>query len=107
MLCKPKGRGIVSFVNGRKTVGPKDLLGAKEWIDVEYLTSCGGNPAHQKFPLRLAIFGPICAEIPPSIMRLAKGTCYVEEVVAVPWSQTPDYDGIYETLEEIRAKEEK
>ena len=87
------------------TVGPKDLVAAKEWIDVEYLTGCGGAPAHQKFPLRLALFGPICPENPGSIMRLHAGTCYVAATVAVPPSTQPDYD-IIEKLAEIRAKEE-
>lgn len=88
------------------TIGPKDILSAKEWVDVEYLTGCGGSPAHQKFPLRLALFGPICPENPPSLMRLCKGTCYVANEVAAPWTQTPDFDGILETLDEIRSKEE-
>ena len=87
------------------TIGPKDLVAAKEWIDVEYLTGCGGSPAHQKFPLRLALFGPICPENPGSIMRLHAGTCYVSDAVAVPPATLPDYD-ILEKLAEIRAKEE-
>ena len=88
------------------TVGPKDLMDAKEWIDVEYLVACGGNPAHQKFPLQLALFGPICPENPGSIMRLHKGTCYVCPEVAAPAHSLPDYD-ILQTLEDIRKKEEK
>lgn len=87
------------------TVGPKDLVAAKEWVDVEYLTSCGGSPAHQKFPLRLALFGPICPENPGSIMRLHKGTCYVSEQVAAAPHSLPDYD-IIEKLEEIAKKEQ-
>ena len=87
------------------TVGPKDLMAAKEWIDVEYLVGCGGNPAHQKFPLQLAMFGPICPQNPGSMMRLHAGTCYVAPTVATPASTPPDYD-ILEKLAEIRAKEE-
>lgn len=88
------------------TVGPKDLMDSKEWIDVEYLVGCGGDPAHQKFPLQLAMFGPICPENPGSIMRLHKGTCYVCPEVATPAQSLPDYD-ILQTLEDIRKKEEK
>jgi len=88
------------------TVGPKDLLASKEWIDVEYLVGCGGNPAHQRFPLRLALFGPICPENPASLMRLHTGTCYVAPTVAdIPNSGT-DFD-IIEKLEAIRQKEEQ
>ena len=86
------------------TVGPKDLMASKEWIDVEYLVGCGGA-AHQKFPLRLAMFGPICPENPGSIMRLHKGTCYVSEEVAVAPHSLPDYDWLTEKLEEIAKKE--
>ncbi len=89
------------------TIGPKDILSAKELVDVEYMAACGGSPAHQKFPLRLALFGPICPENPGSLMRLCKGICYVSEDVAAPWVQSPDFDGIIETLDEIRSKEEK
>ena len=87
------------------TVGPRDLLAAKEWIDVEYLTGCGGLTAHQKAPLRLALFGPICPENPASLMRLHKGVCYVQNEIANPLGTLPDFD-IIEKLAEIRKKEE-
>lgn len=87
------------------TIGPKDLMASKEWIDLEYLVGCGGTPAHQKFPLQLAMFGPICPQNPGSLMRLHKGTCYVNPNVATPANTSADYD-IIEKLAEIRAKEE-
>ena len=86
------------------TVGPKDLMASKEWIDVEYLVGCGTGPAHQKFPLRLAMYGPICPENPGSIMRLHKGTCYVAAPVAIAPQTLPDYD-LPEKLAEIAKKE--
>ncbi len=89
------------------TVGPKDLMASKEWIDVEYLVGCGGLVSHQKFPLALSLFGPICKEIPGSIMRLHKGTCYVSADVATPANNQPDFVGILEKLNEIKLKEEK
>ena len=88
------------------TVGPRDLMAAKTWIDVEYLTACGGTVAHQKFPLRLAMFGPISEKNPGSIMRLHKGICYLSDDVAVPPATPPDYD-ILERIAQIKAKEEK
>ena len=87
------------------TVGPKDLLAVKEWVDVEYLIACGGAPAHQKFPLRLALFGPVCPQNPASLMRLCKGTCYVAQEVAVPPRTAPDYDWLPSALAEIAKKE--
>lgn len=87
------------------TVGPKDIMASKEWIDLEYLVGCGGL-SHQKFPLRLAIFGPISEKNPGSIMRLHKGTCYVSEEVAIPPTTLPDFD-VLERIAEIKAREEK
>ena len=87
------------------TVGPKDLMASKEWIDLEYAVGCGGVAAHQKFPLQLAMFGPICPENPGSIMRLHKGICYVCPQVATPANNQPN-SNIIEVLAEIRKKEE-
>ena len=81
-------------------------MAAKEWVDLEYLASCGGVVAHQKSPLRLSLFGPISEKIPGSIMRLHKGTCYVSQDVAKPHSSQPDSD-IIQRLAEIKAKEEQ
>ena len=88
------------------TVGPKDLMDAKLWIDVEYMAGCGEMYAYSKFPLRLAMFGPICPENPGSIMRLHKGVCYVSDAVAKTPVTSPDYDYLIPSLEEIRKKEE-
>ena len=88
------------------TVGPRDLMESKEWIDLEYYTACGGTAPHQRFPLRLSMFGPISEKIPGSIMRLHKGTCYVSDFIAREPVTPPDYD-ILERIAEIKAKEEK
>lgn len=88
------------------TVGPKDLMASKLWIDVEYLVGCGGA-AHQKFPLRLAMFGPICPENPGSLMRMHKGICYLSDAVADAPQTLPDYDYLIPALEEIKKKEER
>ena len=87
------------------TVGPKDLLAAKEWIDVEYLSSCSGNPSHQRFPLRLALFGEICPENPASLMRLHAGTCFVSANVAALGAYQADVDWLQDTLDAIAKKE--
>ena len=88
------------------TVGPRDLMAAKEWIDVEFLVGCGGT-AHQKHQIRLSLFGPICPEIPGSLMRLHAGTCFVAAAVAAPVNSAADHEGLIEKLEEIRQKEER
>ncbi len=88
------------------TVGPRDLMAAKEWIDVEFLVGCGGI-AHQKHQIRLSLFGPICPEIPGSLMRLHSGTCFVAAAVANPPKSEDDWEDLPATLEAIRQKEER
>lgn len=88
------------------TVGPKDLMASKEWIDLEYLSGCGGAPSHQKFPLRLALFGPIHHKNIGSLMRLHRGTCYVSSDVAIAPQSAEDFVDLDKTLETIRKKEE-
>ena len=88
------------------TIGPKDLMAAKEWIDVEFLVGCGGV-SHQKHQLRLSLFGPVCPQIPGSLMRLHKGKCYVSPTVAAAINSLPDHEGLIEKIEAIRQKEER
>jgi len=88
------------------TVGPKDLLAAKEWVDVEYLAACAGAVAHQRFPLRLALFGTVCPQNLASLMRLHAGTCLVSADVAALGAYQGDEDWLQEKLDAIRAKEE-
>lgn len=88
------------------TVGPKDLMAAKEWIDVEFLVGCG-DTAHQKHQIRLSLFGPVCPEIPGSLMRLHAGTCFVATAVAAHINTPADWDDLPATIEAIRQKEER
>ena len=88
------------------TVGPKDLMASKEWIDVEYLIGCGGINIHQAHPLRLALFGPICPENPGSIMRLHKGTCYVCPENAQDLKLGDDHETLIDDLAAIAKKEQ-
>ena len=88
------------------TVGPKDLAAAKERIDVEYLSACGGNPSLQKYPLKLALLGPICPQNPGAMMRLFPGTCYVSVDVASGGGYQEDVDWLQEKLDEIKKQEE-
>lgn len=89
------------------TVGPKDLAAAKERIDVEYLSACGGSPSYQKYPLKLALMGPIDPKNPGSMMRLFPGTCYTTHEVAGPGYYQEDVDWLQVKIDEIAAKEAK
>ena len=88
------------------TVGPRDLAAARERIDVEYLSACGGNPSLQKYPLKLALLGPICPQNPGSMMRLFPGTCYASVDVASAGGYQEDVDWLQEKLDQIRRQEE-
>ena len=88
------------------TVGPKDLAAARERIDVEYLSACGGNPSLQKYPLKLALLGPVCPQNPGSMMRLFPGVCYVSTEVASRGNYQKDVDWLQEKLDEIKKQEE-
>ena len=88
------------------TVGPKDLAAAKERVLVLYMVGCGGNPAHQKFAGKLALFGPVDSKIPGSMLRLFPGTCYVSMDVAAPAVYSADRDWIAVELDAIKKKEQ-
>ena len=88
------------------TIGPKDILSAKEIVDVEYLLSCANTTPHQKYALKLSLFGPACPENPGSLLRFCPGTCYVAQQVAEPHISSEDFDDLIDTLESIRIKEE-
>ena len=88
------------------TVGPKDIAQAKHRVHVQYLFACGGNPALQKFPLKLALFGPICPQNPGSMMRLYSGVCYIANEVAAPGRYQHDEDWLEDEIRRIREKEE-
>ena len=88
------------------TVGPKDIAQAKHRVHVQYLYACGGNPALQKFPLKLALFGPICPQNPGSMMRLYSGVCYIANEVAAPGRYQHDEDWLEDEIRRIREKEE-
>lgn len=87
------------------TVGPKDLAAAKDRVDVEYLSACGGSPSLQKYPLKLALLGPIDPKNPGSMLRLFPGTCYVSSAVAAAGEYEEDVDWLADRLDEIRKEE--
>lgn len=88
------------------TVGPKDLAAAKMHINLEYLSACGGSPSPQKFPLKLALLGPVCPKNPGSMMRLFPGVCYASVDVAANGKYQDDVDWLPKKLDAIREKED-
>ena len=88
------------------TVGPKDIAAAKDRFDVEYMAALGGHPAQQRFAAKLALFGPVCPELPASMLRLYPGCMYVSDDVAKAPIYSEDENWLDGALEEIRLREE-
>ena len=66
------------------TIGPKDIMNAKERFELHNLVSPDGS-SWQRMVSRLELYGPITKDFPATILRLGKGTCYVSEVIARPF----------------------
>lgn len=67
------------------TIGPRDVINARERLEMHNITNPGGD-SWQRMISRIELYGPISMECPASIIRLGKGTCYVSEVIARPFS---------------------
>lgn len=80
------GSGDVWAVPPRSaTIGPRDVMHAKERFELHNIVN-GDGTSWQRMISRLELYGPISKECPASILRLGKGTCYVSEVIARPFS---------------------
>ena len=87
------------------TIGPKDLVAARERVDVEFLTAVGGNPAFQKLSVKLALLAPIAPNNPAALLRTLPGICYVADTVANTPNYPGDMESLNDTLNMIRTKE--
>ena len=66
------------------SIGPRDVIHAREHLERHDLGFCGGYSAWERMISRLQIYGPVCKEVPASIFQLTKGTIYVSEDMARP-----------------------
>lgn len=67
------------------TIGPRDICSAKERVELHNFVNPDGS-SWQRMVSRLELYGPITQDFPASILRLGKGTCYVSEAIAQPFS---------------------
>ena len=67
------------------TIGPRDICHAKDRVEVHSFVNPDGS-SWQRMVSRLELYGPITQDFPASILRLGKGTCYVSEAIAKPFS---------------------
>ncbi len=70
------------------TIGPRDIMHAKERFEIHHFANADAS-SWQRMVSRLELYGPISKEIPASILRLGKGTCYVSEAIAKPFGSWP------------------
>lgn len=67
------------------TIGPYDVVNARERFSIHSIVNPGGD-SWQRMISRIELYGPISMKCPSSITRLGKGTCYVSEVIARPFT---------------------
>lgn len=67
------------------TVGPKDLVNARDHLERHNLGFTGGYNSWERMISRLQLYGPVTPYVPASIYQLCKGTVYVSEAMAMPF----------------------
>jgi len=72
------------------TIGPRDCINAKERIEVHSLITSGAESSWQWMISKLVLFGPVCSELPTSLIQTVPTTVLVSEELAKPIE--PDFD---------------
>jgi glucosamine-6-phosphate deaminase len=67
------------------TIGPSDIVNARERIEIHSLLTCGTFSSWQRMVSRLILHGPVTPLVPSSILQLLKTQVYVSEEIAAPF----------------------
>ncbi|MCK9328602.1 MAG: hypothetical protein M0Q94_01870 [Candidatus Cloacimonetes bacterium] len=67
------------------TIGPRDIAHARDHFEMHNITFIGGD-SWQRMISRVILYGPVSMDCPSSILQLFKGTCYVSEQIAKPFT---------------------
>ena len=67
------------------TIGPLDVMRAKERIEVHALATCGTFSSWQRMTSRLVTHGPITPYIPSTMLQTKKTQVYISEELAAPF----------------------
>jgi glucosamine-6-phosphate deaminase len=67
------------------TIGPVDVLRARERIEVHSLLTNGTFSSWQRMTSRLVLHGPVTPAVPSSILQLMKTQVYVSQEIAAPF----------------------
>jgi glucosamine-6-phosphate deaminase len=64
------------------TIGPADVIAAKNRIDIHSITVHGTTTAWQRFISRMVLHGPVTPLVPESILQTLPTEVYVSETIA-------------------------
>ncbi|MHB1000396.1 MAG: sugar phosphate isomerase family [Armatimonadota bacterium] len=64
------------------TIGPAQVIAAKDHIDMHAITIDGSYASWQRLISRLCIHGPVTPRVPQSILQTLKTDCWVSESIA-------------------------
>lgn len=67
------------------TIGPRDVLAAKERIEVHALATCNTFSSWQRMTSRLVTHGPVTPYIPSTMLQTKKTQVYISEELAAPF----------------------
>lgn len=67
------------------TIGPVDVLNARERIEVHALLTCNTFSSWQRMTSRLVLHGPVTPLVPSSMLQLMKTQVYVSNEIAAPF----------------------
>ena len=67
------------------TIGPVDVLRARERIEVHSLLTNNTFSSWQRMTSRLVLHGPVCPQVPSSMLQLMKTLVLVSEEIAAPF----------------------
>ena len=67
------------------TIGPLDVMRAKERIEVHALATCGTFSSWQRMTSRLCTHGPITPYLPSTMLQTKKTQVYISEELAAPF----------------------
>ncbi len=80
--CFGKSGNLAAVPPRAATIGPADVIKAKERIDIHAITVHGTSTAWQRFISRLVLHGPVTPLVPESILQTLRTDVYVSETIA-------------------------
>jgi 6-phosphogluconolactonase/Glucosamine-6-phosphate isomerase/deaminase len=80
--CFGKSGNLAAVPPKAATIGPLDVIRAKERIDFHGITVAGTTTSWQRFTTRLVLHGPVTPLVPESILQTLPTQVYVSENIA-------------------------